>query len=123
MESNFSSLTSINMLNKTSLCSSFNTVKAIKSFTALWAVHAERVEKMRNSYLLVGKPKGQEHLRRPRRWWEDNIQVDATETVWGCGTGFNCLSIGSNGEICKHSNKCPGSIKGNFLISRRVTAF
>jgi hypothetical protein len=31
---------------------------------------------------LVGKPEGEEPLRRPRRWWEDNIKMDVREIGW-----------------------------------------
>jgi hypothetical protein len=35
---------------------------------------------------LVGKPEGRRPLGRPRRRWEDNIQVDLREVgLWGGG--------------------------------------
>jgi hypothetical protein len=38
--------------------------------------------KMRNSYkILVGKPEGKRPLGRPRRRWEDNIEMDLSEIV------------------------------------------
>jgi hypothetical protein len=40
-------------------------------------------EKMRNEYkILVGKPKRNKPLKRPRRRWEDNIRMDLTEIGW-----------------------------------------
>ena len=33
--------------------------------------------------VLVGKSKGQRPLGRPRRRWEDNIQMDLQEVRWG----------------------------------------
>jgi hypothetical protein len=34
----------------------------------------------RNAYsILVGKPEGKRPLRRPRRWWVDNIKIDHSE--------------------------------------------
>ena len=35
--------------------------------------------------VLVGKPKGQGPLGRPRRRWEDNIKMDLEEVGRGCG--------------------------------------
>jgi hypothetical protein len=31
----------------------------------------------------VGKPEGKRPLRRPRRWWEDNVRIDLRERGWG----------------------------------------
>jgi len=31
---------------------------------------------------LVGKPEGKRPLRRPRRYWESNIEVDLQEIDW-----------------------------------------
>jgi hypothetical protein len=33
-------------------------------------------------YHEVSKPEGKRPLRRPRRWWEDNIRMDLREVVW-----------------------------------------
>jgi hypothetical protein len=33
----------------------------------------------------VGKTEGKRPLVRPRRRWEDNIQMDLGEVVWGHG--------------------------------------
>jgi hypothetical protein len=42
----------------------------------------------RNAYrLLVGKPKGEKPLGRPRRRWVDNMKVDLLEIGWG-GVGW-----------------------------------
>jgi len=35
--------------------------------------------------VLVGKPEGRRPVGRPRRRWEDNIQMDLQEVVEGCG--------------------------------------
>ena len=35
--------------------------------------------------VLVGKPKGQRPLGRPRCRWEDNIKMDLQEVRMGCG--------------------------------------
>jgi hypothetical protein len=38
----------------------------------------------KNAYkLLVGKPEGKRTLRRPRRWWVDNIRMDLGEVGRG----------------------------------------
>jgi hypothetical protein len=33
--------------------------------------------------ILVGKSEGNKLVRRPRRKWVDNIEMDATEIGWG----------------------------------------
>ena len=35
--------------------------------------------------VLVGKPEGKGPLGRPRRRWEDNIEMDLQEVGGGCG--------------------------------------
>ena len=35
--------------------------------------------------VLVGKPEGKKPLERPRRRWEDNINMDLQEVGGGCG--------------------------------------
>ena len=35
--------------------------------------------------VLVGKPEGKETIGRPRRRWEDNINMDLQEVRGGCG--------------------------------------
>ena len=34
--------------------------------------------------VLVGKPERKRLLGRPRRRWEDNIEIDLQEVGWGC---------------------------------------
>jgi len=49
-----------------------------------WAGLVARMGKTRGIYrVLVGKPEGKRPLGRPRRRWEDNIQLDLQEV--GCG--------------------------------------
>jgi hypothetical protein len=39
------------------------------------------MEEKRNAYrVLVGKPEGKRQLGRPRKRWEDNLEVDLKET-------------------------------------------
>jgi hypothetical protein len=33
--------------------------------------------------VLVGRPEGKKPLGRPRRRWEDKIQIDLQEVEWG----------------------------------------
>jgi hypothetical protein len=39
--------------------------------------------------VLVGKPEGSRPLERPRRRWEDNINMDLREVGWGCMDWIN----------------------------------
>jgi hypothetical protein len=49
----------------------------IKSRRMSWAGHVARMGKKRNVYrMLVGKPKGNRLLERPRHRWVDNIKMD-----------------------------------------------
>jgi hypothetical protein len=41
------------------------------------------VEKRNSCRLVVGQPEGKRQLRRPRRRWVDNIQMDLGEVGWG----------------------------------------
>jgi hypothetical protein len=48
------------------------------------AGHVARMGEKTNAYrLLVGKPRGERPLGRPRRWWVDNIKMDLAEVGWG----------------------------------------
>jgi len=49
-----------------------------------WAGHVARMGEWRGIYrVLVGKPEGKRPMARPRRRWEDNINMDIQEV--GCG--------------------------------------
>ena len=66
--------------------SSPNVIMNLKSRRLRWAGHVTRMEQSRNAYrVLVGKPEGKRPLGRPRRRWEDNIQMDLKEI--GCEPG------------------------------------
>ena len=57
-------------------------MQEIKSETGLVA----RVGERRGAYtVLVGKPEGNRPLERPRRGWEDNIEMDFREVGWRHG--------------------------------------
>jgi hypothetical protein len=59
------------------LYSSPSIIRIMKSRRMRWVVHVARMTEKRNAYrLLVGKPKGNRPLRRPRRRWVDNIRMD-----------------------------------------------
>jgi hypothetical protein len=62
------------------LYSSPNIVRLIKSRRLRWAGHVARMGEGRGVYrFLVGKPEGKKPLGRPRRRWEDNINMDLRE--------------------------------------------
>jgi hypothetical protein len=66
------------------LYSSPNVLRVIKSRRMGWAGHAARMGEGRGVYrVLVGKPEGKRRLGRPRRRWENNIEMDLQEV--GCG--------------------------------------
>ena len=56
-----------------------------------WAGHVACIGERRGVYrVLVGKPEGKRPLGRPRRSWEDNIEMDLQEM--GCG-GMNWIEL------------------------------
>jgi len=62
------------------------------------ANHVTRMGKRRGVYrFLVGKPEGKGPLWRPRRKWEDNINMDLPEVGYGFWTESNWLRIGIGG--------------------------
>jgi len=61
-----------------------NIVRVVKSRRMRLAGHVARMGKGRGMYrVLVGKPEGKRTLGRPRRRWEDNINMDLQEVGWG----------------------------------------
>jgi hypothetical protein len=66
------------------LYSSHTIFRVIKSRIMRWTGHVAPVGKGRGVYrVLVGKPEGKRPLGKPRRRWEDNLQMDIQEV--GCG--------------------------------------
>jgi hypothetical protein len=66
---------------------------------------------------MVGKPEGKRPLGRPRRRWEDNIQMDLQEV--GCG-GMDWIELGQDRDrwwaLVNAVMNLRGSIKcGEFL--------
>jgi hypothetical protein len=55
---------------------------------------------MRNAYtILVRKPEGKRQLGRPRRKWENNIEMNLGEIGFGVWIGFIWLRIGTGGGL------------------------
>jgi len=66
------------------LCSSANIVRVMKSRRMRWAGHVARIGECRSVYRdLVRKPEGKRPLGKPRRKWEDNINMNLREVGWG----------------------------------------
>ncbi|KAJ4445601.1 hypothetical protein ANN_12283 [Periplaneta americana] len=62
------------------LYSSPDIIRNIRSRRLRWAGHVARMGESRNAYrVLVGRPEGKRSLGRPRRRWEDNIEMDLRE--------------------------------------------
>jgi hypothetical protein len=63
-----------------------NIVREVKSRRMRWAGNGGRMGEDRGVYrVLVGKPEGKRPLGRPRRRWEDNINMNLQEVGGGCG--------------------------------------
>jgi hypothetical protein len=57
-------------------------VRLIKARRMRWAGHVARMGEVRGAYnILVGRPEGRRPIGRPRRRWEDNIEMDLAE-IW-----------------------------------------
>ena len=76
-----------------------NIVRVIKSRRMRWAGHVARMEKGRGVHkVLVGEPEGKSPLGRPRRRWEDNIEMILRKWEGVVGTGWGWLRIGTGGR-------------------------
>jgi len=63
-----------------------NIVRVVKSRRTRWAGHEARIGEGRGvRRVLVGKPEGKRPLGRPRRRWEDNINMDLQDVGGVCG--------------------------------------
>ena len=62
-------------------------MRVVKSRRMRWAGHVARMGEDRGMHRVgvVGKPEGKRPLGRPRRRWEDNIQMDLQEVGRGRG--------------------------------------
>jgi hypothetical protein len=66
------------------LYSSPSIIRMIKSRGMRWAGHVARIGGKRNAYrILVGKSEINRPLQRPRRRWEDDINMDLRGIGWG----------------------------------------
>jgi hypothetical protein len=84
-----------------------NIVRMIRSRRMRWAWHVARMEEGRGVHnVLVGRPEGKRPLGRPRRRWEDNINMDLQERF--VVTGWSWLRIGTWPELV--------SMVMNFLV-------
>ena len=76
--------------------SSYNILRVIKSGRMRWAGHVASMGEGRGVHkVLVGKPEGKRPLGRPRRRWEDNINMDLQKVGWRAWTGSSWLRIGT----------------------------
>jgi hypothetical protein len=66
------------------LYSSPSIVRVIKARRMRWAGHVASMGEVRGAYnILVGRPEGRRPLGRPRRRWEDSINMDLREMGFG----------------------------------------
>jgi hypothetical protein len=85
------------------LYSSPDIIGQIKSRRMRWARHVARMGERRNVYrVLVGKPKGNRPLGKPRHRWDDGIKMDLGEIGLGGGgvlSGFTLGRIYAGGGV------------------------
>jgi hypothetical protein len=66
------------------LYSSPSIITVIKARRMRWARHVACTGEVRGAYnILVGKNEGRRPLGRPRRTWEDNVEMDLGEIGFG----------------------------------------
>jgi hypothetical protein len=66
------------------LYSSPNIFRVIKSRRMRWAGHVARMGEKRGAYrIFMGRPEGRRPLGKPRRRWEENIEIDLQAVGWG----------------------------------------
>jgi hypothetical protein len=59
-------------------------VRVIKARRMRWVGYVARMGEVRGAYnILVGRPEGRRPLGRPRRRWDDNIEMDLREIGFG----------------------------------------
>jgi hypothetical protein len=75
-----------------------NIVRVVKSRRMRWTGHVVRMGEDRGVHrVLEGKPEGKRPFGRPRRRWEDNINIDLQEVGGVVGTEWSWLRIGTGG--------------------------
>jgi hypothetical protein len=66
------------------LYSSPSTIRVIKARTMRWTGHVARMGEVRGAYnILVRRPEWRRPLGRPRRKWEDNIEMNLGKIGFG----------------------------------------
>ena len=72
--------------------------------------------------VLVGKPEGKRPLGRPRRKWEDNIEMDLQEVGGVCGDWMELAQDRDRWRALEYGDETSGSKNaGNFLTSCRTS--
>ena len=72
--------------------------------------------------VLVGKPEAKRPLGRPRRRWEDNIQMDLQEVGGSCGDWMELAQDRDRWRACGYGEEPSGSENAvNFLTSCRTS--
>jgi hypothetical protein len=99
-----------------SLYSSPNIVRVITSRRTRWAGHMARIGEERGVYrVLVGRSECKRSLGRPRRRWEDNIEMDLREMEIDGANWIRLAREGQMADFCEHGNETSGSIKQDFF--------
>jgi hypothetical protein len=71
----------------------------------------------RNVYrVLVGKPKGERPLERPRHRWEDGMKMNLREIGWGGGVDESGSGLGSLAGSCECGDEPLGSDATELVI-------
>jgi hypothetical protein len=71
-----------------------NLVRVVKSRRMRWAGHVARMGEGRGVHrVVVGKPEGKRPLGRPRRRWEDNINMHLQEVAGGYGDWMELAQV------------------------------
>jgi hypothetical protein len=76
-----------------------NIIRMLKSRRMRWAAHLARMGETRNAYrILVEKKEGKRQIGRPRRRWEDNIEMDLREIGW---VGIDWIELAQDRDQCR----------------------
>jgi hypothetical protein len=76
------------------LYSSPNVIRVSKSRKTRWMGHVERMRETGGAYrLVVGKPEEKRPFGKPRRRWENYINIDFQEIGWA---GVNWIVLAQN---------------------------